>query len=315
LHKNPKFHNPVAAVLKNSGDPMSHPLFASNQRALLHWALIALLSISTTLSRNAEALTMVLDFDSTVTDIFGNQTGAFDAGPFAFSGLSQSEVEEAVLDVIMADYLGYPSESEDASSPLTDGFMLDIAFEIGSVGTGPLNGDLEYYYMAIGTGLSGAQATNQGIFGGACYTCVRTAGGAYGGWSGAIVGSIFTDHIDNIAYQAVNDVQLINLIAGTISHEIGHTLSLGHEGADSANPGESTWGVMGTGASVPNTASMPNSQRFLDRDFTYDNMTQLIGAVGLTADTFQTVQEPGVMLLFMGGLIGFGAARRRRTLS
>ena len=148
-------------------------------------------------------------------------------------------------------------------------------------------------------------ATNQNIFGIACGSCVRNAAGNgpnFGVQIGDVVGAVFTDHIDNIVGLASNDAQRINLIAGTTSHEIGHTFSLQHAGAQDANPGESAWGVMGSGAT-----SMPSSQRVLEREFTYAKFDQLIGAIGVRA-----IPEPSSSIVFVAiGILMFTRKRRQ----
>lgn len=250
--------------------------------------------------RDAMALTMMLDFGSiTKTDGFGETTGAFDALPFGFAAFNQTQAEQAILAAVDDHYHGYPSAVLDPLSPLPFGQELDIDFEIGLFGSGPISGDSEYYYMLIGTGLSGTAASNAGILGQACLDCVRNGAGVanvYGIPLGTGVGSIFTDHIDNLAFLAGNDAQLINLIAGTISHEIGHALSLIHTGALAPNPGASAWGVMGSGAT-----SMPNGDRVLEREFTYANMANLITSVGLR-DIATLVPAPAIAWLWSGGL-------------
>ena len=253
-----------------------------------------------------KADTFILDFDSTATDIFGQETGAFDESTYGFSGLNNAQVQQLVLDAVTDHYLGYPTMGEDANSPLPDGFELDWNFEIGTVGNGPSNGDTEYYYIKIGTGLSGSNATNQNIYGAACLSCVRNSSGNgpnFGVQTGDIVGAVWTDHIDNIAGLAADNSQLINLIAGTTSHEIGHTFSLQHTGAQAPNPGESAWGVMGSGAT-----SMPSNQRVLEREFTYAKFDQLIGAIGLRSTA---IPEPSTAILLVVGATMIGIRRRR----
>jgi hypothetical protein len=63
---------------------------------------------------------------------------------------------------------------------------------------------------------------------------------------------------------------------------------------------------MGTGAPPTN---MPNDQRILDRDFSYTEFNQLIGAVGLRdAD----VPEPASWLVFAFGSAALLRVVRRR---
>ena len=251
--------------------------------------------------------TFILDFDSIATDIFGQETGAFDHSTYGFTGMNNADVQLAVLTAVTDHFLSYPTVSQDPNSPLPDGFELDWNFEIGTVGNGPSNGDTEYYYIKIGTGLSGSNATNQNVFGAACLSCVRNAAGNgpnFGVQTGDIVGAVWTDHIDNIANLASNNSQLVNLIAGTTSHEIGHTFSLEHAGAQDDNPGQSAWGVMGSGAT-----SMPNNQRVLDREFTYNKFGQLIGAIGLRSSP---IPEPSTFVLMVFGSCALIGVRRRK---
>ncbi len=267
-------------------------------------SLVVVATVSS--SSQLAADTFILDFDSTATDIFGQQTGAFDDSTYGFTGMNNSQVKSAVLAAVIDHYHGYPTVSEDANSPLPDGFELDWNFEIGTIGNGPSNGDTEYYYIKIGTGLSGSLATNQGIFGAACGSCVRNSAGNgpnNGVQTGDIVGAVWTDHIDNIVGLASNNAQRINLIAGTTSHEIGHTFSLAHAGAEDDNPGESAWGVMGSGAT-----NMPSNQRVLEREFTYVKFNQLIGAIGLRS---AAIPEPSSSVLLLLGSSLFFMRRRK----
>lgn len=93
---------------------------------------------------------------------------------------------------------------------------------------------------------------------------------------------------------------------GTISHELGHRLSLlDHPSGAQANPGASAYSIMGTGASPTN---MPNDQRILDRAFSYAEFDQLITAVG-TQET--SVPEPRVFWMSGVGLLVLVGMRLR----
>jgi hypothetical protein len=278
-------------------------------------AVTMALAIGMTTPRESQALTFVLDFDNTGTDIFSQTTGPLQQGSFNFFGLSEAQVEQATLSAVTSHYQNYVTIGADPLSPLANGQQLDIDFEIGAAGTSPLNGDSDFWSIKIGDGISGTGATNPGIFGAACGACVRTGAGVSNQFNltvGATVGSIWTDHIDNFAALATSASELINLIAGTISHEIGHTLALGHTSPNNAmapNPGASAWGIMGSGATA-----MPTAQRVLGREFTYDNFGVLINAVGTRrVAVAPSVSEPGQLALISIGLVLLVSSRRRRN--
>lgn len=272
----------------------------------LNYLKAAATCIALALSTPASAVTFVLDFDTTgSSDIFGSTTNAFDSTPFGFSGLTETEIRNGILTSVMNHFLNYPTVNLDPSSPLPFGQELDIDIEIGNIGTAPLSGASEYYFMQIGT----AVPANPGLFGQACLACVRSAAGIgpnFGVANGAVVGSIYTDAISSIAGLAADNNQLFNLIAGTTSHEIAHTLSLQHAGAQSPNPGQSAWGVMGSGATA-----MPSSQRVLNREFTYANFGQLVGAVGLRDAAPAPVPLPAMGWALLLACLGLGAYGRR----
>lgn len=256
-------------------------------------------------SAPASALTFILDFDSAVkTDIFSDVTNAFNPTPYGFAGLNATQVQTGVLDVVTNHYRDYPTVGADAMSPLPVGMELDLDFEIGTVGLGPSNGDTDFYYIGIGTAAAAGQP-----FGRACLGCVRDSAGAGPTLVaiGDVVGSVFTDSLVVHAGLANDDAELLNLIANTTSHEIGHTLSLPHSGAQDANPGASQWGLLGSGATL-----MPDVSRVLDREFTYAKFGQLIGAVGLRDVTAVTaVPEPATHVLFGFSVAAFGLMRAR----
>ncbi len=260
------------------------------------------------LSSPASALTFVLDFDTLgSTDIFGSTTNAFESAPFGFSGLNDTQIKQNVLQKVEDHFRQYPTVGLNPSSPLPVGQELDIDFVIGSIGNAPSNMDSEFFFLQIGT----AVPANPGLFGQACLSCVRNAAGFgpnFGVSNGAVVGSVYTDAISSIAGLAADNDQLFNLIAGTASHEIGHSLSLEHAGAQAPNPGESAWGVMGSGATA-----MPSSQRVLDREFTYAKFEQLIGAVGLrdVQGAPNPVPLPAMGWALFAVVAGFGAYGRR----
>ena len=248
---------------------------------------------------DAKALTVSLNFVSSLTtDMFGVKTNTANYTPYGFTGMNTAQIQAAILSSLIDDYLGYPTIGADASSPLPVGKELDINFVIGS--GAPSNGDSEYYYVAIGN-----RAEPYGFLGQACLSCVRdeTSGtGPNGVSNGAIVGSILVDNIAlSLASLASSDDERINLLEGTIAHEIGHALSLEHPRGALANPGDSTFSLMATGAS-PTT--MPNGERVKNRAFAYSEFNQLITAVGLR-DVQSTVPEPSSLALVGLALAAF----------
>jgi hypothetical protein len=276
---------------------------------LSHWyptrqgiaAALLAFGITAGTSREAQALTIVLDFViGATTDVFGVGTTTANLAAYGFTGLTDTQVRTATLAAVTNDYLGFPTVGMNPLSPLANGKRLGIDFELGFNNfTAPTNGDSEYYYFAIGSATGGHTFLGQ-----ACLGCVRVpfeTGPNFGAVNGMTVGSILTNNIAALAVLATTDAQRVNLLAGTISHEIGHSLFLLHSGV-AANPGASTYTIMGTGAE-----GMPNGERILDRSFSYSEFDQLIDAVGV-------VPEPGTWLLLSTGLVVglFARARQRQ---
>lgn len=251
------------------------------------------------LPQTAQALTVMLNFTGTATtDMWGVTTESESFASWGFS-MSLAQLRTATLNAVIDDFHGFPSLGGDASSPLPVGKQLDIDFELSFGLTAPTSGDSEYYFVNIGN----ANPDN-GFLGQACYGCVRG-----GGWSvanGTQVGSVLTDTIANLLALATNDTERLNLLVGTLTHEIGHTLLLDHPTGTQANPGASIYSVMSTGA--PPT-SMPNNQRILDRDFSYTEFATLIQTVGLRDIPVQSVPEPSSWLLVAAA--AWAVARRR----
>ena len=245
----------------------------------------------------ASALTLVLDFGPGL-DHDGAAMSAYDDAAFGFSGLDLAGSQAAVLAAVQDHYLGYPTAAADPFSPIPTGYELALDFVIGSAGIAPSNGDLDWYVFSIGEGEAG-----QSFLGEAFIQSVRGPDFAPAptGW---IVGAVYTDQIATLAGLAGSDAQLINLLAGTVSHEIGHTLGLLHPSGAQANPGESAWSVMATGASPSN---MPNAQRVLEREFSYAEAAILADNVGL-----RPVPLPAPALL-LGAAVGVLVLRRPRA--
>jgi hypothetical protein len=257
--------------------------------------------------RPGHTLTFELDFVSgPTTDINGVGTTTANFAPYGF-GLNLAQIQAAALAAVNNDYLGYPTVGANASSPLPNNKELNIKFEVTNALTVPVNGDPEYYYVAIGT-----NTTGNGFFGQACLGCVRIAPltGPNGVANHSIVGSILTNNIASLAGLASTDAERINLLVGTTSHEIGHTLSLIHPPGPEANPGASIYSLMATGAAPTN---MPDMERIKDRAFSYSEFGTLINSVGVrdVPGPIAGAGFPGIILA-AGGLFTWWRNRRSR---
>ncbi len=261
--------------------------------------LALLFALSLALVPQARATTIFLDFvTSSTTDILlpsATTTQADLAALFSFSSLNNAQIKSALLDAVINDFLGYPTVGTNALSPLPNGKQLNVNFLLA--GTASL--DPEFYYIDIGNGA-------YSFLGQACLGCIR--GGPTFAPNGARVGSIISNTIaTQLASLATTDAQRLNLLAGTISHEIGHTFSLDHPNSALANPGASLYSLLATGAAP---TSMPNDQRILDRAFSYSEFTQLISAIGVTD---APVPEPATLSIFGIGISFIIGIRVRRS--
>ncbi|MBM4074717.1 MAG: hypothetical protein FJ267_03645, partial [Planctomycetes bacterium] len=245
-------------------------------------------------SHEANILTFVLDFkessQANTTDIFGNVVSTFDITSFGFTASQFNTVAQSILAEVDQDY--FSELIGTVGHPV--GQDLRVDFIIGNIGTAPA-GLTNYYFVQIGTGESGPHSGGTlGVAGG---SVVRnsTGTGPNGVVVGDVVASVFTDAIQSLSgLSPSNALSSGNLtfttfaVAGTLSHEIGHTLSLSHiNKAGSVQP-TSVPPLMGTGA-----IDLLNQDRIGERSFsisgvdgengnaTRAHIQQLVNAVGL----------------------------------
>ncbi|MBA6351583.1 PEP-CTERM sorting domain-containing protein [Colwellia sp. BRX9-1] len=258
------------------------------------FTLLLLVTAMAVFMPKSAATTIILDFTTIdSTDMYGAKTNAFDESIYGFSNMGLNDVINNISSAISNDFFGY------SYAGLSAGKELNINFEVGTIGSGPSNGDNEFSYFQFGNVTSG-----ESHLGHACSGCALTS---Y--WQGKVIGSIFTNNIaTDLARYATNNKELINLIAGTASHEIGHSLFLSHPGGKELNPGESDYGLMATGASQP---SMPNEQRVLDRAFSNRNFDTLITRVGLRDAQIAAIPEPSTILLLLSALLMLIVKRKK----
>ena len=243
----------------------------------------------------SDILTIVIDFkDSTqpvTTDVIGNECGAFDVTEFGFDAADFDMVTKAILEEVQDDFFGELA----GTIANQNGEDLAINFIEGDIGTPP-PGISEYYYVQVGTGLEGPFTFALGVARG---SAVRNSGGEGPNNEteiGDVVASVFTDNIQNLSGLNPSDALSTgnlefsrNAVVGTLSHEIGHVLSLSHiNNANSQQPTPSAAPIMGTGA-----IDLPSQLRITDREFSLSGMnqqngnanvfhvSQLAGAVGL----------------------------------
>jgi hypothetical protein len=268
----------------------------------------------------AQALTIILDFTQvSITE----DTGAVedratlttaDFSDWGFTGLDLNGIKSAVLTSVNTAYLAYPTMAADTLSPLPSGQRLNLSFELGTVGDGPSNGDADFYYFGVGQGTNPAQD----FLGQACYGCVRSPddSGVPRAPVGSIVGVNLTNNLQGLTDLAATDTQRINILAGTIAHEFGHSLFLDHPVAlpytgSLTNPGtESLYSIMGTGA---DPTGMPDEERVKARAFSYAEFGTLMETVGTVPIT--AVPEPSALALLLAGLGTVVVAARRKRVA
>lgn len=243
-----------------------------------------------------DILTIVVDFkDSSqpvTSDVFGNEIGEFEVTDYGFLASEFQAVADAIMAEVQEDFF----DELIGTVANENGMELEINIIEGDIGTAP-PGITEYYFVQVGTGLSGPHTFALGVASG---SSVRDSGGDgpnNGVDVGDVVASVFTDNIQGIGgldpSDALSSGNLIfsrNAVVGTLSHEIGHVLSLSHVNFDmSVQPTAEAAPIMGTGA-----IDLPNQQRITDREFSLMgfnaqngnaevfHISQLVGSVGLT---------------------------------
>ena len=257
-----------------------------------------------------EVLTFVLDFkevaQGSTFDIFANEVTTFDVTSYGFAPGGFNTVANAILAEVDEDYF---TELVGTVAGLS-GQDLDVDFIIGDIGTAPA-GVTEYYYVQIGAGVAGPHSDGTlGVAGGSVVRDDSTGTGPNLGFQvGDVVASVFTDAIVTLsslspsnALTSGNLTFTTHAISGTLSHEIGHTLSLSHiNKSGSVQPTPGVPPLMGTGA-----IDLPTQDRIGDREFSLagadgqngnaprQHIQQLVDAVGLHSTD---VLPPGVDII------------------
>lgn len=226
-----------------------------------------------------DVVTIVIDFkepgEPDTSDVFGNVVSAFDVTSFGFASSDFAMVTEAIFDELQEDFfeelIGTPAKE--------NGLGLDVNFMIGDIGTAP-PGVSEYYFVQVGSAVSGPQIFALGVASGSSVRNSSGQGPNNGVQIGDVVSSTFTDNIQGIgglnpqnALTSGNLGFTTNAVVGTLSHEVGHVVSLSHiNNSDSVQPTPGAAPLMGTGA-----IDLFNQLRITDREFSLSGFNDQAG--------------------------------------
>lgn len=263
-------------------------------------------------------LTVILDFNdpnqSNTADIFGNGVSTFDVTGYGFAESQRGAVYNGILNKVLGHYRNIDLGAVD---PSQTGRMLDIDFVIGDVGVAPSNGDTDFYTFQIGSALPGVGS----LFGVAGLGVIRSPTGVANQFNirrDDISGSVFTDAVNRLSgvgdqLTSGNEEATFNAISGTLSHEIGHALSLEHLNVFFS---ETPNGLPPLMAVTP--LGLTNEQRLMPREFSISGINQedgfrqqfhiqqLINAVGT-----RPIPEPSSALLLLISVATLSSVRRR----
>lgn len=254
-------------------------------------------------SGHNDVLTIVIDFkdagEPITSDVFGFQTGPFDIVEYGFSDQDFDLVTNALLAEVFDDFF------DEICGSIGKGEELEINFVIGDIGVAP-PGVSEFYYVQVGS-VVGAGANFLGL---AFGSSVRNENGDPNPdiEIGDVVATVFTDNIQSLSNFNLSPANALssgnlefttNAIVGTLSHEIGHVLSLDHVAvAQSVTPSGAA-PILATGPT-----GLTVQTRLEDRQFSLFgqengtsrfNIDQLAGAVGLRPILLGDVNRDGVV--------------------